>query len=504
MIIWRRGLMSANAYDGLFKLARLAKEIAQRRRQLAAPYNQNLLALLLTRSTALQLPCPPGGIARKIFSGWLAAVLLVLTFGQFAAAQDKSETEAALRIEQQKLFEQLQAHPDDLDVMFAYAVVSVRARDYEPAIATLERMLIYNNDLPRVKLELGSAYFRLGSYEVSRFYFNEAIAGSPPPDVKLKVEEFLAEIERRTKQNAFSGLATFGVVYSTNANLGATDRQVEVFGLDALLDQEFVKADDVGLSTSLRLSHVYDLQKPNDDVWITEGSFAALRFLEETDGDLDALLIKTGPRLALTDASYGPKLRPFIRAGYIRSGGEFLYVSGGGGVDYLNTLDADTSLFASFGARYRDFTSDRNTSDGLNVYATIGSERQISTGTTLRGTVFGSRESANASFESYLEAGGRIGAGYTYAPEISDVLQEPWTLSAFAQVSGRWYDDPDAAVNPNVTRHDFDVRVGISHLFRIADGWSLSIDSSYFERGSNLRNFELNSFEVGAFIGKSF
>jgi tetratricopeptide (TPR) repeat protein len=64
--------------------------------------------------------------------------------------------------------------------MFAYAVVSIRARDYEQAIATLERMLIYRDDLPRVKLELGSAYFRLGSYEVSSFYFKEALAGDPP------------------------------------------------------------------------------------------------------------------------------------------------------------------------------------------------------------------------------------------------------------------------------------------------------------------------------------
>ena len=103
----------------------------------------------------------------------------------------------------------------------------------------------------------------------------------------------------------------------------------------------------MGIRSSLRFSHVYDLQRPNDDIWITEGAFTAIRFFEEDAGDLDALLLKTGPRLALNDASYGPKLRPFINASYIRSGGDFLYLSGGGGVDYFDTLDADTSLFAS-------------------------------------------------------------------------------------------------------------------------------------------------------------
>ncbi len=443
-------------------------------------------------------------IALKILASWLAPIVLVLVCGQFAAAQEESGSEAALRIEQQQLHEQLRVRPDDLNAMFAYAVVSIRLRDYEPAIATLERMLIYRDDLPRVKLELGSAYFRLGSYEVSRFYFDEALAGDPPPDVKAKVEEFLTEINSRTKQSSFTGFASVGLVYSTNANLGPSDRLIEVFGVDAELDSDFVEADDVGIRSSLRLSHVYDLQRPNDDIWITEGFFTALRFFEETDGNLDALLLKTGPRLALNDDSFGPKLRPFVDVSYIRSGGDFLYLSGGGGAEYLNTLDEDTSLFATLGGRYRDFTADRNNNDSVDIYALIGVEQRIATGTTLRGSVFGSRENARAGFESNFVFGGRIGAGYTYAPGISETLRQPWSLAAFAQVSGRWYDDPDPVVNPDVTRRDLDLRFGLSHLFRIADGWSLSVESSYFDRGSNIRNFRLDNFEAGVFIGKAF
>jgi hypothetical protein len=440
----------------------------------------------------------------RTFFRWLAPVLLVMACGQFAAAQDQSASEAAQRIEQQQLFEQLQARPDDLDVMFAYAVISILLRDYEQAIATLERMLIYRDDLPRVKLELGSAYFRLGSYEASRFYFDEALAGDPPPDVKAKVEEFLAEIDSRTKQSSFSGLARVGLIYSSNANLGADNRGVQVFGLDAQLDPEFVQTDDIGIRTDLRFGHVYDLQRPNNDVWITEGAYSALRYLEENSGNLDVLMLKTGPRLTLNDDSYGPKIRPFIDGGYIREGGDFLYLSGGGGIGYLNTLDSETSVFARFGARYRDFTADRNDSDGIRIYAEVGAEQRIATGTTLRGTAFGSRESVRENYTSNFVVGGRISAGHTHTPEISETLQQPWTLSAFAQVSGRWYDDPDPVVDPDATRHDLDFRFGLSHLFRISDGWSLSIESSYFDRGSNIRNYDLDNFEVGVFIGKSF
>ena len=78
----------------------------------------------------------------------------------------------------------------------------------------------------------------------------------------------------------------------------------------------------------------------------------------------------------------------------------------------------------------------------------------------------------------------------------------PW--AAFAQVTGRWYDDPDPVVDPGKTRSDLDLRFGVSHIFRISDGWSVSIESSYFDRSSNIRNSRLDNFDMGVFIGKAF
>ena len=60
-------------------------------------------------------------IALKILASWLAPMVLVLFCGQFAAAQEENGSETALRIEQQQIFEQLQARPDDLDAMRRFA-----------------------------------------------------------------------------------------------------------------------------------------------------------------------------------------------------------------------------------------------------------------------------------------------------------------------------------------------------------------------------------------------
>ena len=48
-------------------------------------------------------------------------------------------------------------------------------------VAALERMLLFNPNLARVDLELGALYFRMGSFEMARSYFDKALAQTPRP-----------------------------------------------------------------------------------------------------------------------------------------------------------------------------------------------------------------------------------------------------------------------------------------------------------------------------------
>lgn len=429
--------------------------------------------------------------------------MILCTFGG-GEGQAQARDESQLRAEQERLFEQLRQRPDDLDTMFEYAVLSIRLGDYEQAIATLERMLIYREDLPRVKLELGAAYFKLGSYEVARFYFDEVLSADPPPEVQARVEKFLAEIRSREQRSVFAGLASVGIVYSTNANLGPSERFVEVFGIDATLDSEFLEEDDFGVRASVQLAHTYDFGGPRSEPWITNATFTALEYFNEEAGNIEALFLKTGPRLTLTEEADGPTVRPFVDGSVIRSANDFLYAAGGGGAEYRNPLDEDTTVFTTLGARYRDYTSERNASDSIDIYARVGVEQSVGDGLILRGAAFGSVEDAREDFATNYEVGGRASAAYTYAPGVLEDERMPWTLAGFAQIAGRWYEAPDVVVNPNVKRHDRDIRVGLSHLFRLPGGWGVSIEASYFDRNSNLPNFRLDNFEVGAFIRKAF
>ena len=78
-------------------------------------------------------------------------------------------------------FQEMLRQPADLDVLFRFAAVASQTGDLEGAISALERMLLINPNLPRVRLELGVLYYRLGSYEVARTYLEGALKSPTMP-----------------------------------------------------------------------------------------------------------------------------------------------------------------------------------------------------------------------------------------------------------------------------------------------------------------------------------
>ena len=140
-----------------------------------------------------------------------------------AAAQAAAgEGTASLEAQKEALFQQMLRDPGNLDVAFAYADVSARLGDYEAAVSALERMLLFNPDLPRVQLELGAMYFRMGSYDIARSYFEKAAAANPPPEVRARIDQYLAEIEKGESRHHLSGYFFSGVQYQTDANVAGS------------------------------------------------------------------------------------------------------------------------------------------------------------------------------------------------------------------------------------------------------------------------------------------
>ena len=111
---------------------------------------------------------------------------------------DPEELEAT-KAERQRVFDSIIDDPTNLENLFNYANLSILVGDLEAAIGIFEQMLIYKPDLPRIKLELGVLYFRLGAYASAKRYLDDIENYDPPKEVKEKVKVFLEQIENETK-----------------------------------------------------------------------------------------------------------------------------------------------------------------------------------------------------------------------------------------------------------------------------------------------------------------
>jgi tetratricopeptide (TPR) repeat protein len=146
----------------------------------------------------------------QVVCGFFALALIVTPLERAAAQEASGRDKASLEAQKETLFQQMFRDPANLDVTFAYADVSARLGDYEAAVSALERMLLFNPDLPRVQLELGALYYRMGSYELARDYFDKAAAANPPSEVSARIEQYLADIEKSRSRHHLSGYVFFG------------------------------------------------------------------------------------------------------------------------------------------------------------------------------------------------------------------------------------------------------------------------------------------------------
>src|SRR5471030_1197229 len=175
-----------------------------------------------------------------------------LAFAQSPAAAPAASSDVDRQYD--AAFQEMLARPANLDVLFKFATLASQTGDLEGAVSALERMLLINSNLPRVRLELGVLYYRLGSYEVARTYLENALK-SPnlPPDVRARASQFMADVESKEKPSHFSGDLFLGWRYQSNANLGPATSNILLFGQIASLNQSAVGASDWGVVSSAQI-----------------------------------------------------------------------------------------------------------------------------------------------------------------------------------------------------------------------------------------------------------
>lgn len=145
------------------------------------------------------------------------------------AAQRESRRTAKSAQQQQTgapvTYENVLADPDNEDLNYRYAGTQIGKGDLKGAAATLERLLLVNPALARVRLLYAIVLFRLDNLDEAERAF-QAVAGMKiPPSLRDEVDDYLRQIRLRRKRTRMAASITAGFQYDTNRNASPSSKR---------------------------------------------------------------------------------------------------------------------------------------------------------------------------------------------------------------------------------------------------------------------------------------
>jgi tetratricopeptide (TPR) repeat protein len=394
--------------------------------------------------------------------GWArlaAAIAVAVTFCAsgtpcaFAAQDSTSLSRDQIEARRQALLQLMLQDPSNLDVAFEYAALSSQVGDYEAAVSTLERMLIFAPNTPRLQLELGILYYRLGSYEVSRSYFAQVVANpSVPPEIAAKVRLYLQQLAIEAEPPAFSATIFSGIRWESNANSAPASQAVTLNGIDFTLDTQSVAAPDWSAVNIATMHYGYDLKNQGDRIEFDAITYNA-NYFDLTDINLNFFEATLGPSFNMKRIGWDKtRFYAYGIGDEVLLGNDQYFAAGGGGIRLLSFAAERSVLDLRLETRVRQFTntSDRPTNtlrDGAQTRFGGSYSYYLAPGLALIIQGYSQREDAEVGFYTNWEVGGSAGIAWTFANPLAAAGRYPWTLQVGAGGIHRRYDDPDPTIS---------------------------------------------------------
>ena len=442
--------------------------------------------------------------------GRVVAVFAIFAFGSegalaAAAKADPNNVAAQLsgtdltqaEAKRKVLLARMMADPSNLDIAFDYAALSSQVGDLEGAISTLERMLIYAPGLPRLDLELGVLYYRLGANDSAKSYFEAALAGPDvPAEVKAKVEPYLASIAKNEKTDGFSGWVTVGARYQSNANGGPSSPLVTLNGLPFTLNAAGMGHPDANGYVSGEFDYARDLQSQGDRLLASLNTYGAIY---AKDGTLNTGVaeLHVGPelnlqRINLEDATIGLYA---IATGVVLGGDPYLF-SGGAGADFEKGLGQRAHLGVKGEYRYDSYQNSAarpiaSDGSGQRIDGSTTLQFQVSDAVTAFAVLSGERRATSVGYISNWDAGATLGISWLFDSPFKQA-NLPWSVTVSGSFDQRRFDAPDPLVNATNAEVDNTGTINGSLTVPLDANWAIQTTASY---SKVMSSYDLDSSE---------
>ena len=456
------------------------------------------------------------GSAARAVGALAIMVWLTLAAAIPARAQNNPNADqTALEAKKAALFQQMLADPANLDVTFAYAEIAAQLGDNEAAVSALERMLLFNPDLARVDLELGALYFRMGSFEMAGNYFDKALAANPPPEVKARVDQYVAQIAREEAPSRLTGYLLFGAQRQSDANVATSSATINSPIGPLLLSNQFVKMRDENLFLTGSALYSYDLGTQSRDALEVIGTGFVQHYFRVQRLSLDLGELTAGPRFRFLDPGVpgiqSASLKPYAIVNEVGLGQKQYFDTFGAGLEGAAALWQDVIAKVVFEIRHKNFTNqpDRPSSTGLN-----GSDKLVSfvlskpvTANSLLSFEFDFLNQ-DTRFKYYANRSYSGLASYTiHYDDPTGLIRLPWQTTFVVSRAFSLYRAPDPCCstsgNPAIfspsTRDDRHWRFGITQTFQVAGNIDvvLQVQRDIVSSNLSLYGYTSNSVLVG-------
>ncbi len=433
--------------------------------------------------------------------------VLILAFftPSLAGAQGVNQnTPDQVRRAYDKAFETMFKDPANLEKTFSFAGLAIKAGDFEGAISSLERMLILDPNLPRVRYELGVLYFKLGSYDVAATYFEELLEDKNTPKVLVeKAAPFIEEIESRLTNHSFSGSIFSGIKYQTNASSGPRSTKVKLFGAPSFLPYEFTSNADFDVLGACGINYSYDFQSEPKKLLEAGLNVYGNEQFDQTFVNARVIDAHIGPKLIVPLAFLNnPIVRPFIAGDYLIVSEDESYYSHGAGfsADIRATEKLNLNLDARVMAREN---KDASILDGFRNRMTINASYIASETMQIQFSSIVATEETKTNIQNNRD--------YTLNASINKTFKAPFNLikdplSAGLSFGGsfREYAGPNPTIDPDTTRNDYTIRFSPSLTIPAGETMAILLSAGFTRVDSNIPNSEYDNISVTLGISKQF
>jgi len=436
----------------------------------------------------------------------LTAFLLVgLMLSGGALAQQAAVSDPDLDAAYDQAFQELFRDPGNLDKSFRFAELAVRKGNFEAAISALERMLLINPDLPRVRLELGVLYFRIGSYAIARSYLTRVLQSpDAPQEVQDRVQVFLAEIDSQLTRGSLSGSVFFGARFSDNANAGPNSPNVLANGNAATLDDDFTNKSDRNYFVSAQLDHSYDLLTQRSEIIESSATLYVSEQDRQKQLDIVFLEAQTGIRGPfLQNALPGTTLKPYVLGNMVYLQDSWYQFSVGFGANIVIPFSQRLRATVNLERKSEHF---RNDSNRLNASQQTGVENSLRANATFVLTetqqvalrFSAASQEAKETFNAFREY--QIGTSFTQLISIEALEDGPASVTASITRSLSRYNSPNPTIDPNRKRQDQEWNWSVTGAVPVSQNWTIVGTFQRSTIDSSLPNFENHSaaFTLGA------